>query len=267
MTFSSHSSLFLRVRRSRLFGRSLMPALLCCLLWSLLRSIPSHAQLPVQAATQAPLLFAVSVDQGPSALMAQRILLEAYRQLGISIRFEALPNPRIVALAAAGVLDGVDFRIAGTPLGDMKKIDMPIAYEELVVFSLNRSLKISGYASLQGYSIGYLSGARIVEDRLKGMRADTAPNLESLFNKLQARRTDLVIDARSSYCKARKMGLDNIVILEPPLERLQGYHWLSARHQALIPRLDMVLKKMKREETIKKIQEEVVKSFSAQCGA
>ncbi len=200
-------------------------------------------------------------------MMAQRILLEAYRQLGISIRFEALPNPRIVALAMAGTLDGVDFRIADTPLGDMKKIDVPIAYEELVVFSLNRSLKVSGYDSLQGYSIGYLSGARTVENRLKGMRADTAPNLESLFNKLQARRTDIVIDSRSSYCKARKMGLDNIVMAEPPLERLLGYHWLSARYQTLIPRLEVALKKMKREEMIKKIQEDVLKIYNAQCGA
>ncbi len=107
--------------------------------------------------------------------------------------------------------------------------------------------------------------AGISQDQLKGMPADTAPNLESLFNQLQAGRTDIVIDARSSYCKAKMMGLDKVVMLEPPLEKLLGYHWLSVRHRALIPRLDAVLKKMKREDTIKKLQDDAWRDFNAQC--
>ncbi|MFZ6646907.1 substrate-binding periplasmic protein [Undibacterium sp. TJN25] len=265
MTFFSPYTILSRLARDGFFARKTAAALLFALCLPALAFAQLHPQSPAPLAAKAPLVFAVSVDQGPSAIMAQRILLEAYRQLGIRIRFEALPNPRIVALAAAGGLDGVDFRIADTPLGDMQKIGIPIAYEELVVFSLNPHIKINGYRSLQGYLTGYLSGARIVEDQLKGMPADTAPNLESLFNKLQAGRTDIVIDSRSSYCKAKMMGLDKVVMLEPPLEKLLGYHWLSVRHQALIPRLDAVLKKMKRDDTMKKLQDDAWRDFNAQC--
>ncbi|WP_188565369.1 substrate-binding periplasmic protein [Undibacterium terreum] len=217
--------------------------------------------------SQAQLVFAVSLDQGPSALMAQRVLLEAYRQLGISLRFEALPNPRIVGGVNAGSIDGVDFRIANTQLGDLQKIAVPIAYEELVVFSTGKRFKVAGYHSLQAYSIGYLSGAKIFEEKLKGMHIDAAPNLESLFNKLDAGRTDVAVDARASYCKARKLGLNKVIILEPSLEKILAYHWLSKRHENLMPKVEGVLKKMKQDDAIRKIQEEVWQEFNAHCGA
>ncbi|MES2102767.1 MAG: transporter substrate-binding domain-containing protein [Pseudomonadota bacterium] len=219
------------------------------------------------ALSYAQLVFASSVDQGPSSVMAQRILIQAYKQLGVTLRFEALPNLRIVSMAEAGAVDGVDFRVTDTRLGDMKKIEMPVAYEELVVFSVNQYFTVSGYQSLQPYSIGYLTGARVFAGRLKGMRVDTAPSLESLFNKLQAGRTDIVVESRSSYCKARQLGLSRIRMLEPSLEKIVGYHWLSKRHGALIPRLDAVLKKMQQDDTIRKIQDETWKEFNAQCGA
>ena len=216
--------------------------------------------------SQAQLVFAASLDQGPSAVMAQRILLEAYKQLGITLKFEALPNPRIAGGIDAGSIDGVDFRIADTRLGDLQKIGIPIAYEELVVFSTAKRFKVAGYHSLQDYSIGYLSGAKVFEDRLKGMRIDAAPNLESLFNKLDAGRTDIAVDARASYCKAKKLGLNKVIILEPSLEKILAYHWLSKRHENLMPKVEAVLKKMKQDDVIKKIQDETWKEFNAHCG-
>jgi polar amino acid transport system substrate-binding protein len=161
----------------------------------------------------------------------------------------------------------VDFRIAEAKLGDLQKIATPIAYEELVVFSVNKRFKVAGYRSLQPYSIGYLLGSRIFEEKLKGMSVDTAPNLESLFNKLQAGRTDIAVDSRASFCRARKLGLTKVTILEPSLEKLLANHWVSRRHAALIPRLEAVLKKMKQDGAIKKIQEGAWKDFTAQCGA
>ncbi len=200
-------------------------------------------------------------------MMAQRVLLHAYRQLGITVRFEELPNSRTRSLLDSQAIDGVDFRIMDSPVSDLEKIAIPIAYEEFVVFSVNRQFKVDGYRSLQPYTIGYLAGARIFEERLQGMKVDTAPNLDSLFNKLEAGRTDVVLDSRASYCIAGKLGLKNVRMLEPSLEKILAYHWLSKRHQALIPRLETVLKKMKQDKTIRKIQEETWKEFNAQCGA
>lgn len=236
-----------------ILGRQKIPL---AFLFGLLCPVFSHAQL----------VFATMVDPRPSSITAQRILVQAYRQLGITLKFEALPNYRVARRIDEGSIDGVDFRIADTKVGDMQKIAVPIAYEELVVFSVNPRFKVDGYGSLQPYSIGYLSGAKIFEDKLKGMRIDTAPSLESLFNKLEAGRTDIAVDSRASYCRTKKFGPAKIVMLEPSLEKILAYHWLSKRHESLMPRLEAVLKKMQRDDTIRKIQEEAWKDYNAQCG-
>ncbi len=200
-------------------------------------------------------------------MMAQRVLAHAYGQLGITVRFEELPNSRARSLLDSHAIDGVDYRIVDNQVSDLEKIAIPIAYEEFAVFSVNKHFKVAGYQSLQPYTIGHLAGARIFEEKLKGMQVDTAPNLESLFNKLEAGRTDIALDSRSSYCIARKLGLKNVTMLEPSLEKILAYHWLSKRHQALIPQLEAVLKKMKQDDTIKRLQDDAWKDFNARCKA
>jgi polar amino acid transport system substrate-binding protein len=214
---------------------------------------------------QSHLVFSTIVDQRPSAMMAQRVLTQAYKQLDVTVSFEELPNQRARALQESNVLDGVDYRIMDSPVGDLQKVSISVGYEDLVAYSNGKRFKLEGYKSLQPYTIGYLSGAKVFEERLQGMEVDTAPNLESLFRKLDAGRTDIVIDSRSSYCKVSKLGLHNIVMLEPSLERLPAYHWVSKRHKDLIPRLEAVLKKMAQDGTIRKLQEEAWKDYVAQC--
>lgn len=211
------------------------------------------------------LVLSTLVDDLPSAVMAQKVLIEAYRQLGVKIIFEKTPNSRGRSLLDARLIDGVAFRIVDSEVSDLKKIPVPINYEELVVFAVNKRFKVRGYTSLSSYSIGYLDGARIIEDRLKDMRLEAAPSTESLFKKLVAGRTDIVVHARSSFCTARQLGLTDIEMLSPSLEKIVGYHWLSARHAALIPKLGSVLNKMRRDGSIKKIQDEVMRDFNARC--
>jgi polar amino acid transport system substrate-binding protein len=234
------------------FGRS-------CAAFALLAGLASLAY------GQDTLVFATIVDKRPSALMAQRVLEHDYRQLGVEVRFEELPNPRTRSLLEAHEIDGLDYRIANNPLEGLQKISIPVTYEDLVVYTAGKRFKPEGWDSLRAYSVGYLVGATLLERRLQGMKVDTAPNLDSLFRKLSLGRTDVAIDSRSSYCKASQLGVHNIVMLEPSLEKLLGYHWLSTRHQDLVPRLEAVLKKMEKDGTMKKLQEQSWKDYGAQC--
>lgn len=54
-------------------------------------------------------------------------------------------------------------------------------------------------------------------------------------------------------------------MLEPSLEKILGYHWLSKRHEQLIPRLKSALRKMLSEGSIQKIQEQVLKENRLDC--
>ena len=220
----------------------------------------------VWAAPNTELVFSSLPDQRPGTMIAQQVLRQAYHRLGVSIRFVTLPNARIRELLETEELDGVDYRISDAPVGDLKKISPAITYEEFVVYTVNKIFKVDGYSSLRPYSIGYLSGARIFEDKLRGMRVDTAPTLESLFRKLVAGRTDLAIDSSSGICLIRKLGLTQIQTLNHPLERILGYHWLSGRHAELIPKLEATLRLMDKDGSIAKIQKTVISEFTASCG-
>jgi hypothetical protein len=97
------------------------------------------------------------------------------------------------------------------------------------------------------------------------MRVETASSLESLFKKLDAGRTDLVIESRSSYCMLKSWKLNRITILEPSLEKILGYHWLSKRHADLLPKLAEVLATMKQDGTLKRIQDVATEDFNQHC--
>ncbi|HTD05889.1 transporter substrate-binding domain-containing protein [Undibacterium sp.] len=211
------------------------------------------------------LVFSDVIDLRPGSVIAQRVLTDAYKRIGVSVRFEQLPNSRAKSLIEAGELDGAAYRIIDSPVGDLQKIAPPITYEEFGVFSVDKQFTVAGYESLRPYSIGYLAGAKLLEVKLRGMRVDTAPNMESLFRKLEAGRTDLVVDSRASYCELKGWGLHRVVLLEPSLEKFLGYHWISKRHEALIPKLEAVLRKMSQDGTLRNIQEAALKDFQAQC--
>lgn len=202
----------------------------------------------------------------PSTSMAQKILLKAYAQLGITIHFVAVPAVRGLAMWNTGQVDGITVRFLDYGPPDSIKVSVPVAYDEAVVFTLNKQFSVDGYASLQPYVVGYIAGVSVFLDRLKDIpKKEAAPNLESLFRKLQAGRTEVAIDSRHSLCLARQLGFKDIVILEPSLEKAPGYHYLHQRYANLVAPLEAILRAMEKDGSIKQIQREVMQEFMAHC--
>jgi polar amino acid transport system substrate-binding protein len=234
---------------------------LCLSCLSLLLTLANSSS--ATAATQ--LVLSDIPDNLPPSLMARQVLVHAYAQLGVEIKILELPNSRTKAMLANQSLDGMVYRLADSALSDLQKIPTSLSYEEFAVFTRNKKFTVEGYASLTPYLNGYRAGSKLLEDNLKGMRVETAPNQDSLFKKLAAGRTDTVIESRGAYCRLKQLGLSEIILLEPGLDKILAYHWLSARHQNLIPRLSAVLKKMEKDGSIRKIQQDVWKTYQAHC--
>lgn len=154
------------------------------------------------SAWSAQLVLADIIDGLPSSVMAQRVLQQAYKRIGVEVKFLELPNFRTRSLLESQGIDGVVYRLANNSIFDLIKIPFPITFDDFVVFSVDQQFKVAGYQSLQAYSIGHLAGARVFENRLSGMRVDTAPNVESLFKKLAAGRTDTVIESRTVFVES-----------------------------------------------------------------
>ncbi|MFZ6871544.1 substrate-binding periplasmic protein [Undibacterium sp. Di27W] len=228
----------------------------------------SIAVLPVLAQSREEIRLDISSSDSnrPSTAAAQKVLSKAYGQLGIKVNFIATPAARALSMWNAGKLDAVAAKIIDTGLPDSIKINVPIVFEEAVVFATRTNLSLDGFDSLKPYVVGYVNGITYLEERLRNVpQKETAPSLESLFRKLEAGRTDVAVDSRFSFCLVRKLGLNNIRILEPSLEKRLGYHFLHSKHQQLVPALEAVLKNMEKDGSIKKIQEEVMQEYMEQC--
>lgn len=220
----------------------------------------------VPAAQALTLSFAVSPDDRLSKVMAQRVLTAAYKELGIDLQFVPLPVRRGYVQAEMGELDGLGTTVLQEIAPTLTRIEVPVAYEETVVWATRKDFVPAGWASLQPYLIGHVAGLRYFENKLQGFRTDPAPNLEAAFRKLELGRTDVVTESRFNGCLIKQLGLSRVVMLQPSLEVLPGHHFLNQKHAALIPRITSVLRRMESDGSIRRIQAGALQEYQANCG-
>jgi polar amino acid transport system substrate-binding protein len=196
----------------------------------------------------------------PMTAIATGILTEAYSRLGIKIKTIAFPIARSLIMANSGYSDGELFRgsINHKKFPNLIKIPVVLDYGQIVVFSKELTFKVNGWSSLQPYTIGIQIGIKEVETGTAGMQVDPVATPEQLFNKLILGRNQIIVlplDVGLMVMKAMK--LQQIKILEPPLQKDPLYHYLHHTHKQLVPRITAVLKQMEAEGLITQIREKV----------
>lgn len=86
--------------------------------------------------------------------------------------------------------------------------------------------------------------------------------LEQAFKKLDAGRSDLVIEERFAGLQMlNQLGFKGIQLLEPPLKHYPLYHYIHTRHAALVPQLEETLQQMEQEGVIRTLQEQVMQEL------
>ncbi len=231
-------------------------------------AIIAFALLAPQARSHAEVVFQLASleDNRPISMVSKRVLTLAYAQLGIRLNFVVVPPNRAQLLWDHKELDGMASRAIGLDLADAVRLTTPVAYGDIVAFAVKKDLSVRDFNSLAPYVVGYVADLPYMEDKLKNLpHKEGAPSIESVFRKLAVGRTDVAVEARHMLCKAKKMGLDQIYIVEPSLEKQGAYHYLHIRHRNLIPALEKILLVMQQQGTIKKIQQEVLDEFMREC--
>ncbi|MFZ6754919.1 substrate-binding periplasmic protein [Undibacterium sp. Dicai25W] len=204
----------------------------------------------------------------PSKLMAEKILTQAFNTMHVNVNFIPLPGMRMQVMWKEGRLDGIAGRALSSDLANGVRIDFPVAYEEAVVYTIKKNFIPNGYESLQPYSVGFLAGIPYFDERLKNVpERESAPSIESLFKKLEVGRSDIVVESRFSACVLKKLGIQDVVILEPALERRPIYVYLHVRHKDLVRELESVLKAMEVDGSVKKLQEQAIAEYRQKCPA
>ncbi|MDM8517618.1 transporter substrate-binding domain-containing protein [Desulfobacterales bacterium HSG16] len=206
------------------------------------------------------LIFSTDGD-GILSKISARVLQEAYHQLGIQISYKALPPYRALQMSNSGKMDGELTRIAGleNEFKNLIPVSVPINSLEHVVFTKNLQFTVEGWESLRPYTLAIRRGIKKVEKGTRGMKRTLVPSNEQTFFMLDKGRVDIAISARIIGLKTlSEMKLKNIRILEPPLGRIDLYHYLHKNHEHIVEPVTNILRKMEQEGRIAEIKKQTV---------
>jgi polar amino acid transport system substrate-binding protein len=200
----------------------------------------------------------ISTFEGSVTFIAEKVMDEAYRRLGMTLELKKLPAERSLQIANNGDVDGELHR-----KNDIDKsypnlivIQVPIVNIDEMIFTKNKKLIVKDWNSLLPYKIGYRIGIKVIEENLvNGTKTEVVPTLEQLFLKLDMGRNDVVIETRFSGLQTiAKLKLKNIIMLDRPIVRTSLFHCLNVKNKDLVEPLTGVLKKMEKEGMIQAIQ-------------
>lgn len=216
---------------------------------------------PVWGGEHHPMQISTLSEQDPATSIAESIITEAYRRLGIAVVVHKIPGERSLRSANSGEMDGELYRKLGMEVDypNLLIVPVPLLTYEIVIFTRGTSFLVNGWDSLRPYTVGYVKSIKIVEKNTKGMKVEVANSLRQAFLKMMLGRSDVVVANRASGLAALKeLNLNEIKMLMPPLASFPVFHYLNNKHAGLVPKLTEVLKQMQKDKSIEEIQKAIM---------
>jgi len=207
----------------------------------------------------------LALESDPTSQIAAKVILEAYRRLGIEAYIVSMPAERSLVSANAGDTDGELYRRAGIEktYPHLVMVPVPVTSYEVVAFvPISSTLGIHDWASLPPWRMAFVKGIKVIEENTAGMQTVPVATLQQAFGMLEKGRVDLVLANRiSGLATLRAMKLDGIEPRSQSLAAFPVFHYLHVSRQALVPRLSQVLQEMSRERWMQRAQDEVLSRY------
>ena len=207
------------------------------------------------------LLVFTSFPSDGMALLFKRILTEAYSRIGYDVKVQGVPAERALVMSNQGEVDGEAARVPVIEVAcpNLIRVPTPLYLNRVVIFSRVGDIDLSsGWGALYPYRVGVVRGYKFVDKMTASMDRVVAPDYWHLFTLLENGRLDVAV---SEYFEAlptlKAMRPHNFQIVLPPLAYKPMYHYLHKRHADLVPRIDKVLREMRREGRMQAIQREI----------
>ncbi|WP_171013752.1 transporter substrate-binding domain-containing protein [Chitinivorax sp. B] len=200
------------------------------------------------------------LEPDPATTVATRILTEAYAELGITLNVIKMPGERSLVSANVGSTDGELYRKLGMEqqYANLRIIPVMLMRYEIVAFCKCTPFQLNGWESLRPYRLGFVKGIKIVEANTVGMKIEPVPTLSQAFDKLELGRSDLVLVNRlSGVAMQQQKGMTDITQLMPALASFPVFHYVHKKHEALIPQLTEVMRRLEKNGVIERINHEV----------
>jgi len=186
-----------------------------------------------------------------------KIAGEAFRRAGLHLKLVKLPPERGLMNANNGIEDGDLSRIAGLEkkYPNLVRIPEKLIDMDFVAFSRKSTPVKATWASLEPFPVGYIKGWKIFETNLlPSANFITADDPEQLFTTLYKDRIDIALyDRWMGMELARKLHIEDVHVVEPPLTVREMFIYLNKKHASKIPAIVAALRAIKAEGTYAKV--------------
>ncbi len=198
--------------------------------------------------------------------ICDRVLIEAFRRIGVPMEIVNLPSERALTNANRGIDDGNYARIKGMDklYPNLLRVPENVIKFEFVAFSKKLNFRINGWDSLKPYDVGIIRGWKILEAHLAGARSLTkVKNQKILFALLNADKVDAIVyDRIQGLALLRELKYPGIHIMRPPLTVMDMYLYMNKKHKNLVPLITGAIRNIKKNGTYNKIINEVLNAGS-----
>ena len=203
----------------------------------------------VSVFAQQQLVFS-TIQQSVNIRISEKVLIEAYRRLGVTIKLVPMPGARALRLAASGRYDGELARIGGleNTYPDLLRVPTPVNHLEGFALTRRQGLEILHVGDLTALKIGVRRGIKFTDELTRGMDVIPVNQNDQLIDILNRGRVDAVVMALTSLLDQQAKGrLVGIKVQEPALVRRGMYHYLHKKHHNWLKPLNEQLLKMRNE--------------------
>ncbi len=185
------------------------------------------------------------------------VCAEALRRSGYRLEVVAHPAERGLKNVNSGVDDAEMTRVSGLDAAYPNIVQVPesIFTWRFVVFSKSDIRLDDGWSSLEGKSVAYLNGWKILEKNVPAStHAVKVRNPEQLFALLAKGRVEAIIyEYWAGMNFLRQPAFAAIKAQRPALMVENMYMYLHRRHRELVPRLSAALSGMKQDGTYQRL--------------
>ncbi len=199
--------------------------------------------------------------------IGERVLLEAYAEIGITIEVLRVPSKRSLTMSNSGQSDGEVHRIKSITQKFPNLVQSPVSinHVDIVAFSKDPNTNINGQNNLKSYSIVYPKGALVYEKITAGFPDVITVSISKQGLKMLANnRVDIFLgDTLSGPATIKENNITDVYMLSPPVKTIKMYHCLNNKHGQLIPKITAVLRAMEKSGRLNEIREQYMLEYLA----
>ncbi len=219
---------------------------------------------PIIAATNTiTLVGTIETKKSFQGRWLELIYTEAFKRLGFTLIYKDYPAKRASMLSDTGQVDGEIHRVFSysDKHPNMMRVAEPHFTINFSAFAKKPGIKLNGWQSLKGkeYRVDYRFGVKKTESQLPKVvppkQLKYVTHILAGLKNIANGRTDIYIDVEdviksviNKNAEIKSAGLYRAGIMD----QVSVHAFLHRKHQNIVPKLEKILKEMKREGLIKK---------------